>query len=192
MNILISGAQGSGKTALSKGLQGTYANMKCIKFADVLYEMHDKVLEIYNKNKPETYNNITLAKVIMQFIGTEWGRSLSDKDGVIGNIWIDIVKEKIRRNKSELYYFTVIDDLRFKNEFDLVDGVKIRLECPEEIRKNRCSDWRNNTGHASEIDLDEYVSDGKFDLVINTAIRTEEETLQIVKEYIDAHITKGM
>lgn len=200
MIILISGCQGSGKTRLSDGLKGLYPELVTLKFADVLYEMHDAILEVYNRRKPANYPIIKLAKSLLPFIGTDWGRKIKTTDfvPVEGGIWVDIMKEKIRhqRNADFMYDETsiiVIDDMRFKNEFDDMDGVKVRLECPEDVRKARCSEWRPGAiNHPSETDLNDYVTQGKFDLVIDTSINSAEETLKTVKEYIDAHINRAM
>lgn len=208
MIISISGKQGGGKTKLSEGLKGYYPEIVVFKFADVLYEMHDAILDVYNKRKPANYPIIKLAKQLLPFIGTDWGRKIktTDPQPVEGGLWVDIMKERIRlerqyekdikfRLENNRDKIILIDDLRFKSEFHGVDGLKIRLECDEEIRKARCSEeqWRPNAlNHPSEIDLDDYVTEGKFDLVVDTGIRTADETLKIVKEYIDANINRAV
>lgn len=206
MIISISGCQGSGKTKLSEGLKNYYPEIIVFKFADVLYEMHDAILEVYNKRKPSNYPIIKLAKQLLPFIATDWARKIKTTDivPIEGMLWIDMTKERIRlqqaydrevqmlssKYKSRLI---VIDDLRFRNEFDAIDGLKIRLECDESIRKERCSEWREHAiNHLSEIDLNDYVMAGKFDLVVDTGIRPPEETLKIVKEYIDVNINRTM
>jgi hypothetical protein len=63
----------------------------------------------------------------------------------------------------------VIGDCRFENEFDAFPhALRVRLGCPEEVRKSRCSMWRENTQHPSEIGLDKYAKEGWFDLYLHT------------------------
>jgi len=99
--------------------------------------------------------------VFLQKIGSEFGRDLIDKD-----IWAKILWHKLEHTPHD---YTIVDDLRFENEFNiLTDALKIRLECDESVRKSRAAKWRNNTNHISEIGLDQFALDGMFDLYFNT------------------------
>jgi tRNA A37 threonylcarbamoyladenosine biosynthesis protein TsaE len=176
MVILISGKQGSGKTTLSKTLLNFFElnnhKITSLKFAGPLYEMHDAVLIVLNQYQTalDLINNgnaINLDKTLLQILGTEWGR-----EKLHNNIWPNIVLGQIN-NIRKNYPNTkiIIDDLRFLNELEVIDSsidkcLKIRLECDEEIRKARCSQWRDNTNHPSETDLDAHLD--KFDMVFDT------------------------
>lgn len=67
---------------------------------------------------------------MLQTIGTEWGRSLIHPD-----IWVKVLDKRI----EDIYYFTkswpliVIDDVRFKNEFDFIKengGAMVKIVRP--------------------------------------------------------------
>ncbi len=104
---------------------------------------------------------------LLQYLGTEFGRK---KFG--DNVWVDILKKKVIKipgyGTEDL--LVIVGDCRFENEFDsLPEAFRIRLECPEEIRKTRTNSWRENTQHPSEIGLDRYAQMGIFDMYANTS-----------------------
>lgn len=190
-SVIISGKQGSGKTTTQNELVKVWQRQPggraiTINFADVLYEMHDLVLNVLNQYWPD--RGLKKDGPLLQVLGTEWGRNTVDQD-----IWVKIVKEKIIQltiqNKHYENLLFIIGDCRFTNEFDLFDeALRVRLECHEAIRKQRCSMWRENTQHPSEIGLDGYV--GKFDLVFNTGdemMRTSD-----IVELINAQLQKNV
>lgn len=176
MIILISGKQGSGKTSLSESLMTRLESVAGTKFAQVLYEMHYAVLKIANR----CGFDIKLDKRLLQILGTEWAR------GIDQNFWVKCAIKEVEKFYAEGFKLVIIDDCRFKNEFELEGAIKIRLECPAEVRKERCSQWRDNENHQSEIDLDDWVD--RFDLVINTEHTTKEETLNLALGYIHERI----
>lgn len=139
--------------------------------------MHDAALAVLSR-----YGwDITLDKKLLQLMGTEWGRQCVDT-----NIWVKCLLADAERYKAAGMNYLIIDDCRFKNEFEVLkgpDAVLIRLECNEEARKVRCSQWRDTTTHQSEIDLDDWVD--RFDLVINTETTTPEDTLKRALEFIN-------
>ncbi len=180
MVILISGTQGSGKTTLqnnlSKALHQQYnIRVKKINFADIIYQIHDyainvlKGLGIFDDRAKDGY--------LLQLLGTEWGRKTRGE-----NIWVDCLKARIKQEEAQLGETTfIIGDARFENEVDLFpDALKIRLECDRDLRKERCSMWRDTEDHPSETGLDSYSAKGKFDLKINTGSCSKEETLIVV------------
>lgn len=171
--IMVSAKQGGGKSTLCDGLEKVLPNVGRTRFAKVLYEIHDAVLKIMR----DYGFNMTLDKRLLQLIGTEWGRN-----HVHNEVWVMCFRAQIDKLKAEGKEFIICDDLRFRNEFDAFDCIKIRLECPEEVRKTRCSQWRDATTHQSEIDLDQWVD--KFDLVIDTSTASEEETLHKAISFI--------
>jgi hypothetical protein len=205
--ILLSGKQGSGKTSLAEELVGQlnkhiglYAHQ--VKFAGILYEMHDEVLKVLHKYmKPRP---IKFDKVLLQILGTSWGRETIDQQ-----IWVTLLKHKmlvIKENYEiknhivdspfkELYF--VIDDVRFVNEFDAFPDenfpnvIKVRLQASEEVRKARCSMWRENSEHISETALDDYTNRVKFDIMLHTDTVSVENCVDILKSTLDMQEVKN-
>lgn len=167
--VIASAKQGGGKTSLQKALtvaaKGKYGRIWEVNFADVLYELQEYIL-----NKMETYTGVPRVKkdgLLLQLLGTDWGRKTLGE-----NVWVDILKNKISKipgyGTDDL--LVIVGDCRFENEFDaLPEALRIRLECPEEIRKTRTNSWRENTQHPSEIGLDRYAEKGLFDMYCNTS-----------------------
>jgi DNA polymerase III delta prime subunit len=173
--ILISGKQGSGKsttsTKLAKELFIDCVDSVSVKFAEVLYGMHDAALAV-----AASYGIPVLAKesTLLQLIGTEWGRNTKGQ-----NVWVDAVKHKVLTiiNESTKPMAFIIDDCRFENEFHSFDEleamgvlnvIKVRLEAPESERQPRTDSWRSATEHHSEIGLDNYSKEDRFDLLFQT------------------------
>jgi hypothetical protein len=164
--IMISAKQGGGKSSLAAALRTHFLAINktvfVTQFAKPLYELHDAVIEKATKlGLPITRNP---DGPLLQIIGTDWGRNTIDQ-----SMWCNFtLKECLGTNVD----YIIIDDLRMRNEFSFADGkfdniLKVRLECPEEIRRERRGlKWRPNTTHQSEVDLDAYVH--KFDLVFHT------------------------
>lgn len=191
MIILISGKQGSGKTTLSTGLakaldqQKSVSAVTQIKFADPLYQMHDFCLDILAKNGIK--RNIVKDGELLQYLGTEWGRKTVDND-----IWAKIAFNKASK-LSDLRSVVIIDDCRFENEFSIFGdkALKVRIECPEKIRKQRCSYWRKNTKHPSEIGLDDFSKKKKFDLTLRSDKLSKQEMVrEVVKAWKKLSVTK--
>ena len=169
--VLITGPQGSGKSTISDELVRQskllkYDGVKQIKFAEPLYVLHEFIL-----NKMEGWTGtprVPKDGPLLQLLGTEWGRERLGQD-----LWVDIARREIAKYAemfSSSKNLVIIDDGRFPNEFDRCeDALRVRLECPEDVRKARCPAWRDNTKHLSEIALDEYAAAGKFDMYLNTA-----------------------
>ncbi len=166
--VLISGKMGSGKTTLAKELLIRASNKWVVHnliFAGSIYELHDVVvakMKSWNIPLPGAKD-----RKLLQLLGTDWGRTVLGE-----NVWVDVVKQKIGisleyiRNTQALF---IISDCRFRNEFDAFpDALRVRLSCKEDVRKSRAESWTDTKTHASEMDLDEYASTGKFDLYIDT------------------------
>lgn len=178
--IQICGKQGSGKTSLAKGIEGFINESmdgyvaRHVKFADPLYSMHEKIKEVC------AYYDIPFEKkegVLLQLLGTEWGRKIKGDD-----VWIKALRNMIMKmpsmfGKKVIY---IIDDTRFKNELAAFPGAfTVRLHAPSEFRKSRCEGWRDNENHPSEIDLDD-VPDAAFDCIVDTSQHSKLETFNIV------------
>lgn len=171
--VLISGKMGSGKTTLANSLieslnrRGHWIGHSEI-FAEPLYKMHDACREIIRNlgvEPPHPNKDGNL----LQLLGTEWGRKTLGDD-----IWIRLLKNEISKMEKIMGKYnpnvvSIVSDCRFKNEFNaLPQAYRVRLECQRHIRKGRVAMWRDNETHQSEIDLDEYADQGKFDYVFDT------------------------
>ena len=168
--ILISGKQGSGKTTTSERLEESIKNkgyyVKVFKFADPIYNIHNYALN-YLRDCGVDHETTKDGK-LLQFLGTEWGRSIKE------SIWVDILKYRI---DSWFHWgegvatrsIAIIDDCRFENEFLAFDSaLRVRLVADEETRKKRCDSWRENTNHPSEIGLDAFAANNQFDLYVDS------------------------
>lgn len=174
--IIISGKQGSGKSTVARllmdELEAAGVESDSLKFAGVLYEMHNTVLSIMQQyvKVPEKDG------VLLQVLGTEWGRVTYGED-----VWCKVAKAKA---KHCLKYaaLLVIDDCRFPNELACFPkALKVRLECSEKLRKSRCSSWRKDTKHPSETALD-HLPLSSFDRVYNTGkLRAEQIVNDIIR-----------
>jgi dephospho-CoA kinase len=176
--ILISGKQGSGKTTVTNALILKAArkdfNAMGVIFAQTIYDIHDYIRELMRFRGIERPHK---DGKLLQLLGTEWGRNLIDE-----NVWVDALIGNLHNiapepKDNQLF---VVSDCRFKNEFDGIDAFRVRLEAPREIRKARCDAWRDTDTHPSEIDLDEYAAQGKFDVTINTVGITHDEAAELI------------
>lgn len=171
--VLLSGKQGSGKSTTAdlvvKYLEQENIPVIRYKFAQVLYEMHDQVLQVmkaYGIQVPVKDGRL------LQLLGTEWGRETYGRD-----IWVNCALGKYEAAMAQAPttgqfkqdYVFLIDDLRFKNELAAFDfGYRVRLECAKDIRKARCPAWRDTDDHSSETDLDDSL--GLFNEVLDTEL----------------------
>jgi adenylate kinase family enzyme len=177
MIVMISGKQGSGKTTLAnlieQKLDPNVFHVKRAKFADPMYEIYNFAKNItgVEKEKDGTF---------LQIIG-DWGRSIDP------TIWINSFKRKNSDiDEKSLFGFKkllIVDDLRFKKEFVAFDdAIRIRLECPRQIRMERCTSWREDDCHISETDLDDWNT--RFDLTLDSSKFQTQSLAEIVIEKI--------
>lgn len=163
--VLISGKQGSGKSTLANAIQShwiqnAYGVCEHFCFAQPLYDMHNLCLNYLKKEAGIDRGNKD--GVLLQLLGTEWGRKTVDE-----NIWVNIMKHKISVLEREHRHnpVVVISDCRFKNELEAFpQALKVRLECDRDVRKGRAHSWRDSENHPSETDLD----GAAFDLTFNS------------------------
>lgn len=172
--FILSGKQGSGKTTYAKYLQAFLGldNTKVLKFAAPLYALHDRCLPLLKQYgvRPESMEK---DGELLQVLGSEYGRKRIGE-----SVWVDIVVRQAHAWLSESERnFVIIDDARFENEVDTFreDAYLIRLTAPEEVRKKRCSYWREDTSHSSETGLDRYEREMRFDIVLETQHETTKE-----------------
>lgn len=197
MIILISGKQGSGKSStceqLAHRLTMHYGNfegeVKRLRFAEPLYQMHDACRDILKKFGITQYNYDKVDGPLLQMIGTEWGR-----DMIYENVWADCGRNQAvqwidGQRTGKFPWFVLFEDLRFINEFHIMETtgfpvLRVRLEAPEEVRKLRAAKWRENTNHKSEIGLDEYAAQDKFELRINTDACSLQDTVKMIEKAV--------
>lgn len=173
--VQISGKMGSGKTtaaeALRHHLQVTMRQPIQVFqtiYAQTIYDIHDYALEVL-KSKGIIERSKDKDGNLLQMLGTKWGRETIDD-----LIWVKCTQDTVAQaitdfRREQEVAVVVVSDCRFKNEFHAFPGaLQVRLECERERRKSRCSSWRDKEDHISETDLDEYVKQGRFDLVIHT------------------------
>lgn len=183
--FIFSGAQGSGKSTYAKYLQAFLGmhNAKILKFAAPLYALHDRCLPLLKEYgvRPASMDK---DGELLQVLGTSYGRAKLGE-----NVWVDIVARQaftwLSQNKS---HYVIIDDARFENEVDTFreDAYLIRLTAPEDVRRARCSYWREDKNHPSEIGLDKYEREMRFDIVMETT-HEKREGIEGAIEYMLKH-----
>jgi energy-coupling factor transporter ATP-binding protein EcfA2 len=193
--ILISGPQGSGKTTLMDSLKEEFEKEGVcpinVIFADTIYKIHDFAINLL-KERGISRNLVKDGK-LLQLLGTEWGRQTVDE-----NIWVKCLLGEIASIKKltgDIHPIVfLVSDCRFRNEFDgLPNAFSIRLEASREIRKERCSQWRDNDTHPSEIDLDGYAREGKFNMYLDTEKdKTVGKVMNCFKMWSSDNSIKGM
>lgn len=195
--ILLSGKQGSGKTTTLNALKNklsSFGVVENVRFSAVLYKMHDVAMEValkYGIDVPRDKNSGSIKDgPFLQIVGTEWGRNTKGQD-----VWVNATKKLIiGLNPGNSTLFVLIDDARFVNEFHAFDEMneysvlKVRLSAPKDVRMKRCSQWRDNDSHPSEVELDQYELDGKFDLVVRTDVM---DTNQVVEKIMMELVARG-
>jgi dephospho-CoA kinase len=154
--ILIAGGQGAGKTTLADHLASVLPNSTRLSFADPMRALVKGLMDavaVIDLDLP----NPDL-RTLYQLIGTEWGRNIDDL------LWVKHAQKKAQQSS---YNYVIIDDTRFRNEFDAFpDAIRIRLECPAEIRQKRAKYW-GNPDHLSETDLNSYHD--KYDAIFDSS-----------------------
>lgn len=127
--IAFTGLAGSGKSTAAAHLVNRYGYQR-VRFAGPLKAMmaalgltHDEI-EGHLKEKPCALLGGKTPRQAMQWLGTEFGRDLIDRD-----LWIRAWQAELARTSGHV----VIDDCRFPNESEAVQaagGVIIRIERP--------------------------------------------------------------
>lgn len=170
--IQISGKMGSGKSTLADNLLELFdahyleVRQRAIKvrYADVLYRMHDAVLPIA-KSYGLVPEDTTKDKHLLQVLGTEWGRKFLGED-----VWVKALREQVRLLEFSDYEVFIVEDCRFPNEllaYPREQQLVVRLHCSRDVRKARADHWRENEDHPSETALDG-LYDGQFNLFYDT------------------------
>ena len=177
--VVISGKQGSGKTTLLREIQRILSERKGFRvaplnFADPIYKMHDFCRGLVRNAGVPIPHDDTKDGTLLQMLGTEWGRNTVDRD-----VWVKVAQGTIRAEieRQSLVYppehlVFLVGDCRFENElWAFPDALRIRLQAPRLVRMARCSMWRNNENHLSEVGLDDTPPE-HFDLIFETDLQT--------------------
>lgn len=114
--IALCGYKGVGKSTYAKFLAGE--NGVVLSFATPIKHML-KVLVgheyVFGSKKNEMTHLGVTGRVLLQTLGTEWGREIIDQD-----IWVKAMKHVLTDAMFDEYHPIVIDDLRFENEAKMV------------------------------------------------------------------------
>ena len=138
--IALNGPKGVGKTTVARALEkhlAAYGETAILSFASPIKKMAQAIgvpdahlLDPEYKEKPIPGLGVT-SRVLMQTLGTEWGRQMISE-----NIWLWAMDRAIEREAWSLAFeedalFVIIDDCRFDNEADHVwkrGGIVVNLE----------------------------------------------------------------
>jgi hypothetical protein len=172
--IMISGKQGSGKSAVRDIILSKLPMSIHCSFAEPLRGLVKGLSEV--SKDLELNIEVEESRELMQFLGS-WARNINR------NVWVERAVDLV--NSFPPNIIPVFDDLRFPNEFDAFPATTIRLVCPEEIRKERAKYW-GNPEHISETALDDH--EDLFDYVLDT--RGNLKTLEHQIENILLHMER--
>jgi tRNA uridine 5-carbamoylmethylation protein Kti12 len=114
--IALTGPKGVGKSTYAKFLAGE--NGVVMSFASPIKDMLRVFIkdEYIDTHKEELIPHIgTTARTLLQTLGTEWGRDTINPD-----IWVNVMRRKLCHGMFNEYHPVIIDDLRFKNEAEMV------------------------------------------------------------------------
>ena len=172
VKIAIIGKMCSGKTTVANYLMKINNDFIKLSFADKVKEIAKDLFGMEKKDRK-----------LLQMIGTKM-REI-DQD-----IWA-----KYTANKTNLSEFVIIDDLRYKNEFDIlrINGFKIiKLKISNDLQLNRLKKeypdtWKehsSNCSHQSEIEIDS-IDEKNIDLIINVDEKINELFKIIENFYIN-------
>jgi len=166
MKIAFGGKMGTGKDVATKYLSNKYGGI-VISFADPIYDI---------LTYAQTVAGFPIEKdrKFLQFVGTEWGRSI-DK-----NVWIKRVMKKVPEDENAF-----ISDLRFDNEFQALKDndwicVKLVRNVENEVRKGTGS-----VSHISENSLDNIQNENWDYIIENNGTLKEfyEKLEEIVQDF---------
>jgi len=171
MLIGICGSKQSGKDTVGKYLEKYLkGSVNKLKFATPVVDIANILTGVdfytdYEKVKETKLPEFNLkGRDILQYIGTEFGRTLCD------DVWINRLNDKIDLKHDH----TIITDVRFKNEAEFIinkGGILIKVIKDTII---------NNDTHISEHDLDNF---NDYNCIIMNI-----ETLEILEEKVKSFV----
>lgn len=119
--IALTGAKGVGKSTYAEFLAGE--NGTVLSFATpikrMLQALVGKEYVFGSKKNEETHLGVT-GRVLLQTLGTEWGRVEIAKYTGNQDIWVNAMRHILTDAMFEEYRPVVIDDLRFENEAKMI------------------------------------------------------------------------
>ena len=167
--FIISGKARSGKNEISKIIEKSYSNKKCITISFAYY-IKDYAKRISDWDGSEE----TKPRELLQHLGIELVRNKINK-----RLFIDRILEDIEIF-SYFYDIIIISDARLVDEITILkenypDSVSIRV-----IRNNYDNNLTTEQkNHLTETDLDEFTD---FDYVVENDENLESKIIQILSE----------
>jgi len=159
MKLAFIGKMRSGKDTCAEYLQSKFGG-QIVKFADPLYDIQNAVYEIAGL----PHNAFTKDRLLLQFIGTDWGRKTIDPD-----IWMKLLKKRLEKMiqkekiKQDNYLFEdyksgsiYVTDARFPNEVEMLKELGFIIIYIERPLESRIAAGAKNLEHASETALDNF------------------------------------
>jgi dephospho-CoA kinase len=160
-NVLLglAGPAGCGKSLVAKLLLYRYGWPE-FSFAEPLKNMVASFLDIprgaleSREYKEKMLHDLGVSpRMIMQTLGTEWGRELIHPD-----VWVKILSRRVSRKNNPI---SVISDVRFDNEVDYIrknNGYLLHIARPG---------YSYNTSHESERGVSLDMSTGRENIINN-------------------------
>ncbi len=149
--IALTGAKGVGKSTYAEFLAGE--NGTVLSFATpikrMLQALVGKEYVFGSKKNEETHLGVT-GRVLLQTLGTEWGREMIDQD-----IWVKAMRHILTDAMFQEYRPIVIDDLRFENEAKMIRELNGEIWHVE--RKSYTPANDNHISEAGVTDIDRKV-----------------------------------
>lgn len=134
-----------------------------MKFAQPLYDIQDY---IYKRTYlPQGKKD----RLLLQWLGTEWGRTINP------DLWVSILMEDLKTKEGNIY----ITDCRFKNEIQALRENGFKLFKVERPVEERIKFGASLMTHASERDLDDF---NDYDAILNNSTDYWDLDVQIMKE----------
>lgn len=177
MNILICGKQASGKTAVTKALQGYFSYRGTASFIyDYLHplnELHDVIYVVGKQyGMPETFKDNALMGCLYN-----WNPYLCLIAAVKS------INEATERWKElNMFYVAVVDGVIEPKTLPTFPGFKVYLDCPKEDRMKRLEDPATSRGesHPLESGFNDCAVCDIFDLVVDTSKHSPEEVANLI------------
>lgn len=177
--IAFTGSMGTGKsTAIEVLKEISKENIILIKFAQPLYDIqeliYDRIKTVYKRPK-----NFVKDRLLLQLIGTDWGR-----DNISKSMWSDIWQAEMELEVL-VGNLVVCDDCRFDNEAERIKnlgGAVIKLTSNKS--HERIDITSGIVNHASEAGVDENFVDYKI-ANDGTLEEFKEKLLKVYKKLLD-------
>jgi phosphomevalonate kinase len=171
MIILVSGKQRSGKDFLCGLIEElTNGKMKRVGLADALKDEYSEVAGGLPRSIIEELKMIPQIRAQLILVGQArkiYGSVDKKTEGSV-NYWLDVFKDQDNILVADTRYTCEVD------YFKPLNAVKIRIDCPREIRAQRGT--LSNEDHPSETELDTYKD---WDYMIDGSKSKDEVNKQI-------------